>query len=50
MIDDTLKTTATGLGSAAVVGLGILPDLISVLVGLLTLVYLTMKLIKEYNK
>tara|TARA_Y100001938_G_C7995906_1_gene382051 strand:- start:416 stop:568 length:153 start_codon:yes stop_codon:yes gene_type:complete len=50
MIDDTVKTTITGLGSAAVVGLGILPDLVSVLVGLTTILYLVLKMIKEFKK
>ena len=49
MIDDTLKTTATGLGSAVVVWIGWLPDVISIVVGLTTMVYLLMKIRKDFR-
>jgi hypothetical protein len=50
MIDDTLKTTVTGLGSAAVVGLGILPEIMSVLVAATTIIYLIVKIRNDFNK
>ena len=44
---DTTKTALTGLSSSAIVGLGILPDLVSVIVGIVTIVYLVVKIYKE---
>ena len=44
---DTLKTTAGGLGSAAIIGLGVLPDIVSILVGIVTIVYFCVKIYKE---
>ena len=44
---DTLKTTAGGLGSAAVIGLGILPEIVSVCVGVVTIIYFVLKIKKE---
>ena len=44
---DTLKNTAGGLGSAAVIGLGVLPDIVSICVGIVTIVYFTLKIKKE---
>tara|TARA_Y100000593_G_scaffold78680_1_gene146222 strand:- start:637 stop:786 length:150 start_codon:yes stop_codon:yes gene_type:complete len=44
---DTTKTALTGLGSSAIVGLGILPDVVSVIVGIVTIVYLVVKIYKE---
>ena len=38
-MDDTTRTALTGLGSSAIVGLGILPDLVSVAVGIVTIIY-----------
>jgi len=49
MIDDTLKTTATGLGSATVVWIGWLPDVISIVVGVTTMIYLIMKIRKDFQ-
>ena len=46
-MEDTLKTTAVGVGSASLVGLGILPDIISVLVGIATLIYFVIKIRNE---
>tara|TARA_Y100001938_G_scaffold150990_1_gene244915 strand:- start:1159 stop:1308 length:150 start_codon:yes stop_codon:yes gene_type:complete len=46
-MDDTTRTALTGLGSSAIVGLGILPDLISVAVGIVTIIYLVVKIYKE---
>ena len=44
---DTLKNTAGGLGSAAVIGLGILPDVVSICVGIVTIIYFGIKIKKE---
>ena len=44
---DTLKTTAVGVGSAAAISLGILPDLVSVAVGVVTFLYFVVKIKKE---
>ena len=44
---DTLKTTAVGVGSAAAISLGILPDLVSVAVGVVTFIYFVIKIKKE---
>ena len=49
MVDDTLKTTVTGVGSATVVGMGWLPDVISVVVGVTTMIYLIMKIRKDFR-
>tara|TARA_R110002167_G_scaffold353418_1_gene566700 strand:- start:50 stop:229 length:180 start_codon:yes stop_codon:yes gene_type:complete len=43
-IIDTLQTTAVGITGSAVAGLGILPDAVSILVGLITIVYLVLKI------
>ena len=44
---DTLRTTAVGVGSAAAISLGILPDLVSVAVGIVTFLYFVIKIKKE---
>ena len=44
---DTLKTTAGGLGIAAIGTLGILPDVISIGVGAVTIIYFCIKIHKE---
>ena len=44
---DTLRTTAVGVGSAAAISLGILPDLVSVAVGVVTFIYFLIKIKKE---
>jgi hypothetical protein len=46
-MEDTLKTTALGGASAAVIGLGILPDLVSVAVGVVTIIYFLLKIKNE---
>ena len=46
-MEDTLRTTAVGFSGHFISGLHILPDLILVLVGLATLVYLVIKIKKE---
>jgi len=49
MIDaiDTLKTTGTGVGGWWLSVSGWLPDVVSLLVGVATLVYLIVKIVKE---
>ena len=44
---DTLKQTAGGLSAAAAVSLGILPDLVSVALGVVTIIYFLIKIYKE---
>jgi len=46
-MEDTLRTTAVGFSGHFISGLHILPDLMSVLVGVATLVYLIIKIKKE---
>jgi len=49
MIDaiDTLKTTGAGMGGWWLSVSGWLPDVVSLLVGITTLVYLIIKVVKE---
>ena len=49
MVDDTLKSTVTGMCYATVVGMGWLPDVISVVVGVTTMIYLIMKIRKDFR-
>ena len=44
---DTLKTTAGGLSIAAIGSFGILPDVISIGVGTVTIIYFCIKIYKE---
>ena len=44
---DTLKTTAVGVGSAAAIQLGVLPDLVSIALGVVTFLYFVIKIKKE---
>ena len=44
---DTLKNTAGGFGSAAVISLGFFPDIVSVAVGIVTIIYFLIKIKKE---
>ena len=44
---DTLKTTGTGVGGWWLSVSGWLPDIVSLLVGMATLVYLILKIAKE---
>ena len=46
-MNDTLKTTAGGLGIAAIGTFGILPDVISIGVGVVTIIYFCIKIYKE---
>ena len=47
---DTLKTTTIGASGATVTWIGILPDIISVAVGLATFVYLVVKIKNELKR
>ena len=47
---DTLKTTALGGSTAAVIGLGVLPDIVSVVVGIVTIIYFAIKIRNELKK
>jgi len=49
-MDDTLKTSVVGVTGSAVTGLGILPDVVSVVVGITTIVYLIIKIKSELSK
>jgi hypothetical protein len=46
-MEDTLKTSAVGMTGSALTGLGILPDIVSVAVGVVTIVYLLIKISHE---
>lgn len=46
-MEDTLKTSAVGITGSALTGLGILPDIVSVAVGIVTIVYLLVKIRAE---
>ena len=48
-MEDTLKTTAIGVTSSGVIGLGVLPDIVSVLVGVVTIIYFAIKIKNEYK-
>jgi len=51
MINDTLKTTLIGSGSAAAIASGWLPNFVAIIVGVLTAIHLCIKIFKElYNK
>ena len=49
-MEDTLRTSVIGVTGATVTNLGILPDIVSVGVGLLTGVYLVLKIRNEFSK
>jgi len=44
---DTLQTSIVGFSSAAIIQLGFLPDVISVVLGIVTIVHIIIKIIKE---
>ena len=48
-MEDSVKTVAVGMTGAAITGLGVLPDVTSVLVGIVTIVYLVIKIYKELH-
>jgi len=43
-MEDSLKTSAVGITGSALTGLGILPDIVSIAVGIVTIVYLLVKI------
>ena len=47
---DTVRTSAVGVTGSAVTGLGILPDAVSVIVGIVTIIYLFIKISNELNE
>ncbi len=49
-MEDSLKTSVVGITGSALTGLGILPDIVSVAVGLVTIVYLLIKIQTELTK
>ena len=49
-MEDTLKTSIVGVTGSALTGLGILPDIVSVVVGIVTIVYLLVKIRAELTK
>ena len=44
---DTLRTTAIGVTSATAIKIGVLPDMISIAVGIVTFIYFVIKIKKE---
>ena len=46
-MEDTLKTSIVGVTGSALTGLGVLPDVVSVAVGVVTIVYLLLKIRAE---
>ena len=44
---DTLKTAGSGVSAWTVINLGILPELVSVCVGVVTTIYIIIKIFKE---
>ena len=44
---DTLKTTAVGATSVAAMELGVMPDIVSMAVGIVTFLYFIIKIKKE---
>jgi len=48
-MEDTLKTTIVGTGSFWVTLWNILPDIVSLAIGIMTIVYLCVKIRKELN-
>jgi len=49
-MQDTLKTVGVGAGGSTIGFLGWFPELVSAVVGLITLVYLVLKIKNELNK
>ena len=47
LMEDTLKTTSVGILSATTISLGVLPDLVAVIGGILTIIYFIIKIKKE---
>ena len=49
MDNDSIRTASAGLGGSILSGLEYLPDLLSVLCGVITLLYMSLQLQKEYK-
>tara|TARA_R110001583_G_scaffold31452_4_gene107560 strand:+ start:2109 stop:2270 length:162 start_codon:yes stop_codon:yes gene_type:complete len=49
-MEDTLKISLIGMAGTAASGLGVFPDIVSFGVGVLTAVYLVIKIGNELNK
>tara|TARA_R100000458_G_C8278527_1_gene254920 strand:- start:13360 stop:13536 length:177 start_codon:yes stop_codon:yes gene_type:complete len=49
VIDDSVKTASVGLGGGWTTSLEVLPDILSVLVGITTLIYMLIQLKKEFK-
>ena len=49
MNTDSIRVASTGFGGSLLSGLGFLPDLLSVLCGVITLLYMSLQLRKEYT-
>ena len=46
---DTLKVTGAGMGGCWIGCIDVIPEFISGLVGIATLIYLTIKIVKEFR-
>ena len=49
MNGDSIRVASTGFGGSILSGLEFLPDLLSVLCGVITLLYMSLQLQKEYS-
>jgi|TARA_B110000467_G_C18336460_1_gene498351 hypothetical protein len=49
MMVDSLQTTILGFSSAAIIQLGWLPDTVSVILGIVTIIHILIKIKKEYK-
>ena len=49
MNPDSVKTASAGMGRSILSGLEFLPDLLSVLCGIVTLLYMSLQLSKKYT-
>ncbi len=49
-MEDTLKTALLGGSTATIISLGVLPDIVSVAVGIVTFVYFVIKIKNELTK
>lgn len=49
MNPDSVKTASAGMGGSILSGLEFLPDLLSILCGIVTLLYMSLQLSKEYT-
>ena len=49
MTNDSVRTASAGVGGSIISGLEFLPDLLSILCGIVTLLYMSLQLKKEYQ-